>query len=170
MNKLTIKFNNGTEATYKTPFTRDKIEGTVISNCPYTLFLRHSDKNPKAKAMLDNNKYLDHNKDSVLAYFGATITSFENVPLTCEHPYENVTPENYKEYSVGYVRDVHRGTYNGKDVLIGTLVVTDPKCIQDIQNGYRTELSCGYDCDITDGDNPQQINIRGNHYILTIIF
>jgi hypothetical protein len=79
MNKLTIKFNNGTEATYKTPFTRDKIEGTVISNCPYNLFLRHSDKNPKAKAMLDNNKYLDHNKDSVLAYFGATITSFEKI-------------------------------------------------------------------------------------------
>jgi hypothetical protein len=79
MNKLTIKFNNGTESTYKTPFTRDKIEGTVISNCPYNLFLRHSDKNPKAKAMLDNNKYLDHNKDSVLAYFGATITSFEKI-------------------------------------------------------------------------------------------
>jgi hypothetical protein len=79
MNKLTIKFNNGTESTYKTPFTRDKIEGTVISNCPYNLFLRHSDKNPKAKAMLDNNKYLDHNKDSVLTYFGATITSFEKI-------------------------------------------------------------------------------------------
>ena len=96
MYKLTIKFNNGTEATYKTPFTRDKIEGTVISNCPYTLFLRHSANNQKAKAMLDNNvvsviqyhgieyrcerkEYLDHNKDSVLAYFGATITSFEKI-------------------------------------------------------------------------------------------
>ena len=29
--------------------------------------------------MLDNNKYLDHNKDSVLAYFGASITSFEKI-------------------------------------------------------------------------------------------
>lgn len=79
MNKLTIKFNNGTEATYKTPFSRENIEGTVISNCPYNLFLRHSDHNPKAKAMLDNNKYLEHNKDSVLAYFGAKITSFEKI-------------------------------------------------------------------------------------------
>ena len=77
MYKLTIKFNNGTEATYKTPFTRDKIEGIVISNCPYTLFLRHSANNSKAKAMLDNNKYLDHRSDSVLAYFGASITSCE---------------------------------------------------------------------------------------------
>ena len=79
MYKLTIKFNNGTEFTYKTPFKCDKIENIVISDCPYTLFLRHSDNNPKAKALLDNNKYLDLNKDSVLAYFGATITSFEKI-------------------------------------------------------------------------------------------
>ena len=78
MYKLTIKFNNGSEFTYKTPFTCDKIENIVISDCPYTLFLRHADNNPKAKALLDNNKYLDLNKDSVLTYFGATITSFEN--------------------------------------------------------------------------------------------
>lgn len=79
MHKLTIKFNNGTEATYKTLFTRDKIESTVLSSCPYTLFLRYSDYNQKAKTMIDNNKYLDHNKDSVLAYFNATITSFEKI-------------------------------------------------------------------------------------------
>ncbi len=79
MYKLTIKFNNGTEFTYKTPFTCDKIENIVISDCPYTLFLRHADNNPKAKALLDNNKYLDLNKDSVLTYFGATITSFEKI-------------------------------------------------------------------------------------------
>ena len=123
---------------------------------------------------LKSEIFPDSNDDEIIevdrkpeqVFADATIHSFENVPLTCEHPYENVTPENYKEYSVGYVRDVHRGTYNGKDVLIGTLVVTDPQCIQDIQNGYRTELSCGYDCDITDGDNPQQINIRGNHVAL----
>lgn len=79
MYKLTVKFNNGTEATYKSKSTRNKIEGIVLSNCPYTLFLRHSDHNPKAKMMIDNNKYLDHNKDSVLAYFNATITSFEKI-------------------------------------------------------------------------------------------
>lgn len=123
---------------------------------------------------LKSEIYPDSDEDEIIAidrkpeqvFSEATITSFENVPLTCEHPYENVTPENYKEYSVGYVRDVHKGKYNGKDVLVGTLVVTDPQCIQDIQNGYRTELSCGYDCDITEGDDPQQINIRGNHVAL----
>lgn len=123
---------------------------------------------------LKSEIYPDSDEDEIIAvdrrpeqvFSEATISSFENVPLTCEHPYESVTPENYKDYSVGYVRDVHKGTYNGKDVLVGTLVVTDPQCIQDIQNGYRTELSCGYDCDITEGDAPQQINIRGNHVAL----
>ena len=114
----------------------------------------------------DEDEIIEVDRKPEQVFAEATIHSFENVPLTCEHPYENVTPENYKDYSVGYVRDVHRGTYNGKDVLIGTLVVTDPQCIQDIQNGYRTELSCGYDCDITEGANPQQINIRGNHVAL----
>lgn len=95
-----------------------------------------------------------------------TLASFENKPLTCEHPYENVTPDNYKDLAVGYVRDIKRGKYNNQDVILGTLVVTDPQCIEDIENGYRTDLSCGYDCDITDGDHPEQINIRGNHVAL----
>lgn len=114
----------------------------------------------------DDDEIIEVDRKPEQVFADATITSFENVPLTCEHPYENVTPENYKDYSVGYVRDVHKGKYNGQDVLLGTLVVCDPQCIQDIKNGYRTELSCGYDCDITEGDHPQQINIRGNHVAL----
>ena len=79
MYKLTIKFNNGTETTYKTPVTRDKIERIMISNCSFNLFLRHSSKIKKAKQLLINNKYLDLNKDSVLIYLGATIISFEKI-------------------------------------------------------------------------------------------
>ena len=114
----------------------------------------------------DDDEIIEVDRKPEQVFADATIASFENVPLTCEHPYENVTPENYKEYSVGYVRDVHKGKFNNQNVLMGTLVVTDPQCIQDIQNGYRTELSCGYDCDISEGKNPQQINIRGNHVAL----
>ena len=79
MYKLTIKFNNGTEATYKTPVTRDKIERIMISHCSFYMFSRHSSRIKKAKELLINNKYLDLNKDSVLPYFGATITSFEKI-------------------------------------------------------------------------------------------
>lgn len=95
-----------------------------------------------------------------------TLASFENKPLTVEHPTEDVTPVNYKQYSVGNVINVRKGEENGEPVMLANLFITDQRTIEDIENGIRTELSCGYDCDITDGDNPRQINIRGNHVAL----
>lgn len=96
-----------------------------------------------------------------------TLASFENKPITVEHPNENVTTDNYKDLSVGFVRDIRRGkNEDGEDVMLGNLVITDPDAIEDIKNGIRTELSCGYDCDITNDSNPRQINIRGNHVAL----
>lgn len=79
MYKLTIKFNNGTDETYKTKFTRDKIERTMISHCSFYMFSRHSSRIKKAKELLINDKFLYLDKDSVLTYFGATITSFEKI-------------------------------------------------------------------------------------------
>ena len=79
MYKITIKFNNGTEATYKTSFSRNNIESTALSDCPYTLFFRYSKSIPKAKELLKNLEYLNYCKDSVIKYFGATITSFEKI-------------------------------------------------------------------------------------------
>ena len=95
-----------------------------------------------------------------------TLASFENKPITVEHPDENVTPNNYNDLSVGFVRDVHKGNVDGQDVMLGTLVITDAKTIEEIENGEHTDLSCGYDCDIVDEANPQQRNIRGNHVAL----
>ena len=79
MYKIIIKFNNGTEATYKTSFSRNNIEGTALSDCPYTLFFRYSKSIPQAKELLKNLEYLNHCKDSVIKYFGSTITSFEKI-------------------------------------------------------------------------------------------
>ena len=95
-----------------------------------------------------------------------TLASFENKPITVEHPDEDVNSENYKEYAVGFVRDVHRGVVDGQEVILGTLVITDAQTIEEIENGEHTDLSCGYDCDIVDEANPQQRNIRGNHVAL----
>lgn len=95
------------------------------------------------------------------------MASFENKPIVVEHPDEEVNVDNYKEYAVGFVRDVHRGcTENGDDVLLGTLVITDAKTIEEIENGEHTDLSCGYDCDVKDEQYPQMRNIRGNHVAL----
>ena len=96
-----------------------------------------------------------------------TLASFENKPITIEHPDEDVNVENYKDYSVGFVRDVKRGKFDGQDVILGTLVITDKDAIEGIENGEHVELSCGYDCDIEDGaDGYQQKHIRGNHVAL----
>lgn len=96
-----------------------------------------------------------------------TIASGENKPLTFEHPSVEVNTSNYNEYSIGFVRDVRKGTDNGQDVLLGTLVVTNKDAIEAIESGEYTQLSCGYDCDIIgDKGNYQQCNIRINHVAL----
>jgi hypothetical protein len=95
-----------------------------------------------------------------------TLASFENKPLTIQHPNVDVNPDNHKELSFGYLRDVHKGTYEGKPVMMGTIVVTDAEAIRLVESGELTNLSCGYDCDVEDVPNPCQKNIRGNHIAL----
>ena len=73
-----------------------------------------------------------------------TLASFENKPITCEHPKEDVNPENYNSYAVGFARDIRKATVDGEDVIVGNLIITDSDIINDIENGIRTELSCGY--------------------------
>lgn len=107
---------------------------------------------------------IDRTEDEVFS--SEALASFENKPLTLEHPDEQVNIDNYKEYSIGYVRDIRRGTDDGKPVMIGNIVITDKDAIDAVKNHRIEELSCGYDCDIVDEENPQQRNIRGNHVAL----
>lgn len=95
-----------------------------------------------------------------------SLASFENCPVCINHPDCNVGPENHNELSVGFVRNVKQGDFEGQPVMMGDLVITDAKAIDLIESGDMVELSCGYDCDIDDEDNPQQKNIRGNHVAL----
>ena len=95
-----------------------------------------------------------------------TLASFENVPITIEHPDNNVDPDNYNSLSVGYIRNIHKGIYQGKPVMMGTAVLTDAEGIEKVESGELTNLSCGYDCDVDDGKDPHQFNIRGNHVAL----
>lgn len=113
---------------------------------------------------------LDRKPEQVFS--GATLASFENKPVTIEHPNENVNTDNYKKFAVGFVRDVHKGVYTDEkgeahDVIMGTIVLTDKHAIQLLEDGEENFLSCGYDCDITTNDKnadyAEQINIRGNH-------
>lgn len=94
------------------------------------------------------------------------MASFENKAVCIEHPDHDVNAENHNELAVGFVRDIHKGEDNGKPVMMGTLVITDKDAVEAVESGEYKELSCGYDCDIDDDDNPQQRNIRGNHVAL----
>ena len=63
-----------------------------------------------------------------------TMASFENMPITIDHPNEEVNSINNKEYSVGYVRDVHKGEFEGKPVMMANLIFTDETAIQKLEN------------------------------------
>lgn len=115
----------------------------------------------------DPAKIIELDRPESEVFADKTLYSFENKPLTVEHPDEDVNVENYDTFSVGFVRDVKKSIIDGKPVMTATLVVTNKDAIDDIESGKYKELSCGYDCDIDESDGEfRQINIRGNHVAL----
>ena len=86
----------------------------MISDCSFNLFLRHSSRIKKAKDLLINNKYLDLNKDSVLTYFGATITSFDKIDgRSTEHKSLNyfTVEEALKNFREIFKINIHLNNY-----------------------------------------------------------
>lgn len=73
-----------------------------------------------------------------------TLASFEGVPLTIGHPEQGVNAKNWKDLSVGVVRNVKRVG----DTLAAEAWVYDENAIKLIQDEGIEELSCGYNCDI----------------------
>lgn len=113
-----------------------------------------------------SDEEIEINRTANEVFSSEALASFENCPVCIEHPEVDVNPENHNELSVGFVRNVKKGTDNGEDVMLGDLVITDADAINLIESGEMTELSCGYNCDISDEEAPQQLNIRGNHVAL----
>lgn len=112
------------------------------------------------------NEEIDVDREEKEVFDPRTLASFENKPLTIEHPNEDVNPSNYNDLAVGYIRDIHKGEYEGQPVMLGTIVITNQEAIEDVESGSLTNLSCGYDCDVDDCEKPCQKNIRGNHVAL----
>ena len=94
----------------------------------------------------------------------AAIASFEGKPVTENHPEEDVTSENFKQYMRGVVRDVRKGAGQYEGCLVADLVIHDGALVRAIQDGKR-EISCGYNCLwVPTGDHAlEQREIRGNH-------
>lgn len=148
------------EHKYKTP------EGYLI--CTDAILARTGKQEYKNCEVFTDSENPDEiieiNRSPDEVFSKATLASFENKPITVEHPDVDVNSRNWKDYQVGYVRDVRPGkTETGEDVILGNLVIQDEDTIKEIENGQHTDLSCGYDCDIIDNE---QKNIRGNHVAL----
>ena len=114
----------------------------------------------------EDDRLIEVDRKAEEVFSPETMASFENKPICVEHPEVDVNVDNISEFAVGFVRDIHKGEYEGEPVMLGTLVITDAKTIEEIENGEHTDLSCGYDCDIEDCDSPEQKHIRGNHIAL----
>ena len=94
-----------------------------------------------------------------------TIASINGKYVTLDHPYEDVTPENWKRYAVGHVMYPHRGEGINDHLLYGDLFIADPEAIRAIRNGKLREVSVGYDAgyEQTADGRGRQYNIRCNH-------
>ncbi len=93
-----------------------------------------------------------------------TIASFEACPVTLYHPPVFVTPDNWKQYSVGHVQNVRRGEGDESDLLKGDIIIEDAAAIQHA-NLTLPHISCGYDAQYTqiEPGRASQHTIRGNH-------
>lgn len=101
---------------------------------------------------------------------GTSMASFENKPITIEHPPVAVTADNWAELAKGEVRGIARSG----DVMTGTLLIKSKDAIEALQAG-KVQLSNGYTfvLDLTPGTTADgrtydgvQRNIRGNHVAL----
>ena len=96
------------------------------------------------------------------------MASFERLPVTSDHPFEDVVAGNWEKYAVG--------STEGQPVREGALVkhqliINKASAVNDVQRGKR-ELSCGWSFvpdmtpGVTDDNEPYDLiarEIRGNH-------
>ena len=97
----------------------------------------------------------------------ATLNSITRVPVTVDHPPENVTAENWAKYSVGEVGDAYS---KDSEWIIVNPMVKDSAAIQAARTTHK-EISMGYEAGIVkarDGIDAdfEMTDIRMNHLAL----
>lgn len=96
-----------------------------------------------------------------------TLSSFEGKAITMDHPPEDVSPSNWRKYSVGTTHNVRAGVGDQEGMMLADLLVMDAEAIAEVRDGLR-EVSNGYDADYEDlGEGlGRQTRIIGNHVAL----
>lgn len=108
------------------------------------------------------NKVYDVHVEAEDLFSPETIKSFENTPVTIEHPEEMfVDSSNWHELAVGHITNIRPDSSN--EYLLGDVVINSPKAIEVIRDG-KIEVSCGYDAELIDANGKiKKANIKGNH-------
>jgi uncharacterized protein len=107
-------------------------------------------------------------RDASVVFHPDTIKSFQGVPVTIEHPDDDVDPSNWKQLTVGVVLDVRRGAGVHDNLLLADLLITDKQAIEGIESDKYRDVSAGYDAGYEE-DEPgrgHQTGIAGNHLAL----
>lgn len=110
-------------------------------------------------------------RDSDEVFHPNAILSFAGKPVTDEHPPQKMTPDNWKQHSIGVVLHPHQGDgrTENSDLLYADLLIQDREAIKDVLEGKR-EVSAGYDAEyeqVRPGEGRQH-NIIGNHVALVL--
>lgn len=95
-----------------------------------------------------------------------SLESLKSLPLTLEHPMEFLTPENTHLYQIGHVRD---DVSPDGDYVKASAVVTHKDAIDQIAEGKRREVSCGYTCDLIEAEPGAEWNGEKYDFVQTNI-
>ncbi|MGH7970167.1 MAG: DUF2213 domain-containing protein, partial [Limisphaerales bacterium] len=96
------------------------------------------------------------------------MASLNGKPVVNEHPSSLVTPDNWKQLTVGVGMNPRRGTGMQADLLLMDLLITDQTAIELVRSGKR-EISLGYETDwdeMEQAGHTRQYNLKGNHIAL----
>jgi uncharacterized protein len=96
------------------------------------------------------------------------MASFEGKPVTLRHPEDAVTPDNWRNLSIGHTQNIRKGEGIEGDACYGDILIMDAKAIQLVIDREIREVSCGYDAEYVEvlPGRGRQVNIRGNHVAL----
>jgi hypothetical protein len=102
-----------------------------------------------------------------------TLKSFEGKPITMLHPSDDggsvfVTPENWKEHSVGIAQNVRKGEGESGDKVLCDFLITDAEAIDAVKTKRLREVSAGYSLKTIEvgAGRGFQRDIIGNHIAL----
>lgn len=114
---------------------------------------------------MDGNSVVDVIRTPDEVFKTSAIASFEGMPITRDHPDEEVDIRNIGAYQRGHVQNVRRGSGDESDCIIADLVVTHESLIHDILENKVRDVSCGYEVEYKQGKDGKvyQVGIRGNH-------